>query len=275
MIPPVGGCTPVEEPRRALHAMTDALELGHWRAVLDPGAECSPRRVAGPKVLVLWAVVLRIVARSMQLQAQGHVQEAWDQLAEAAALLPVARRQPTPPGGVARAALRLPRRGAPADEELARRIARLVWREQVELSDLRARFAPRRSRARGELVEACIEHLCWIEFDPFVFTRSPPGTPAWDDGVTLERERSALCLRGSRLRQFGDPTNGTRISKSVWADVGEYRGLCAEALGRLANRPAPAPWCGTADATGLKVRLGRLRAWEHARRWRSDSECWS
>jgi hypothetical protein len=264
----------VEELQRVLRAMTDALELGHWRAILHPGSACSEGRVAGPKGLVLWAVVLRIVARSMQLQAQGRVQEAWDRLAEAAALLPMAWRQPTPPGVVARAALRPPRRGAPLDEELAHRITRLVWREQAELSDLRDRFAPRSMKPRGELIEACIEHLCWIEFDPYVFRRPGPGAAPWDDGVSVERERSALCLRGTRLRQFADPANGTHISKSVWSDVGEYRGLCAEALGRLAGRPAPAPWCGTTDASGVKVRLGRLRAWEHARRWRADSECW-
>jgi hypothetical protein len=263
----------VEELRRALQAMIDALELGHWRVVLHPGAECSAGRVAGPKALVLWAVVLRMVARSMQLQAQGRVQEAWDQLGTAADLLPAARRRPTPPGDVARAALRPPRRGASVDEELGRRITRLVWREQFELTDLRSRFAPGRLRARDELVEGCIEHLCWIEYDPFVFAPLTPGDAAWDDGTSVARERSVLCLRSTRLRQFADPAEGP-VSKSVWIDIGSYRGLCAEAFDRLADRPVPAPWCGTPDASGLKVRLGRLRAWEHARQWRADSVCW-
>lgn len=263
----------VEELRRALQTMTDALELGHWRAILHPGAACPGEGVAGDKGPVLWAVVLRMVARSMQLQAQGRVQEAWDQLGKAADLLPAARRRPTSPGDVARAALRPPRTGASADEELTRRIARLVWREQFELAELRTRFAPGLQRARDELVEGCIEHLCWVEFDPFVFAYVAPGAAAWDDGTSVARERSVLCLRSTRLRQFADPTQGA-LSKSVWIDIGAYRGLCAEAFDRLADRPAPAPWCGTADASGLRVRLGQQRAWEHARRWRADSTCW-
>lgn len=257
-----------------LQTMTDTLELGHWRAILRPGAERPGETGAGPRELVLWAVVLRMVSLSMQRQAQGRVQEAWDRLGEAADLLPVARRQPTPPGDVARAALRPARRGASVDEELARRITRLVWREQFELTDLRNRFSPGLQRARDELVEGCIEHLCWVEFDPFVFAQLPPGAAAWDDGTSVGRERSVLCLRSTRLRQFADPTVGA-LSKSVWIDIGAYRGLCAEAFDRLADRPAPARWCGTADASGMKVRLGQLRAWEHARRWRADSACWS
>jgi hypothetical protein len=221
----------------------------------------------------MWGVVLRIVARSMQLQAQGHVQEAWGELGNAAQLLPRGRRQPTPPGAVARAALGPRRRAASVDEELAWQITRLVWREQFELSYLRDRFARDLLRAREELIEACIEHLCWIEFDPFVFSRPGPGAPAWDDGVSVDRERSGLCLRGTRLRQFADPSERA-LSKSVWIDIGAYRGLCAEALGWLADRPAPAPWCGTADTSDLKVRLGRLRAWEHARQWRADFGHW-
>jgi hypothetical protein len=264
----------VDDLRQALQVMTDALELGHWRVVLCPEPTCPGSHVAGPRQLVVWGVVLRVLARSMQLQAHGRVQDAWDQLCEAAGLLPRARRAPTLPGESALAALTPPPRDASLDEELAWRIARLVWREQSELTDLRNKFAPGLLKPRGELIEACIEHLCWIEFDPFVFSRPTSGMSAWDDGTSVARERSVLCLRGTRLRQFADATEGSRISKSVWIDIGGYRGLCCEALDRLADRPAPAPWCGAAGTSGLRVRVGRLRAWEHSRRWRDDLRYW-
>jgi hypothetical protein len=268
----VGGmCTggALDDLRQTLRVQVDAVELGHWRVILHPQAA----RVAGPRRLVMGGVVLQMVARSMQLQAQGRVHDAWDLLGKAATLLPSVRRRLIGSGEFAVAVLRPPR-DASVDEELAWRITRLVWREQFELSHLRELFASGQLKARGELVEACIESLCWIDFDPFVCLRRSPGAPAWDDGVSVDRERSTLCLRGTRLRNFANGANRKPISKSVWEDIGGYRGLCAEAFDRLADRPAPAPWCGTAGASDLKVRLGRLRAWEHANQWRADVDHW-
>jgi hypothetical protein len=252
--------------------MIDALEVGHWRLILRPRPPRAGRRVAGPVHLVRWGVVLRLVAVSMQLQARGRVQEAWERLGEAAVHLPVALRRLPPAGDVAVATLVPAPPSASPDEELARRIARLVWREQYELLHLRNRFAPGLMRPRDQLVDACIEHMCWGEFDPFA--SDVPRASTWDDGVTLANERSVLCRRGSRLRQFADPTKGD-ISKSVWIDVGEYRGLRARALERLADRPAPAPWWEAPGTADLRVRLGQLRAWQHARTWRDDLGCWS
>jgi hypothetical protein len=152
---------------------------------------------------------------------------------------------------------------------LAWRTARLVWREQAELEDLRCRLAPGRVTPRDELIEACIQHLFWVEFDPFAFYRTAPGQLLWDDGTTVDRLRSVLCVRGSRLRQFADPMAGRR-SQAVWQDIGGYRGLCAAAWDRLAAQDAPAPWCGVAGTSGLPVRRGRLHAWRHACRRRDD-----
>src|SRR5207342_1030281 len=102
-------------------------------------------------------------------------------------------------------------------------------------------------------VEACIEHLLWVDLDPF----APAHLPLPD------RSRTSLCRRGSRLRQFADPT-ACDISQSVWRDVGAFPGLCAEALDRLADRRAPAPWCDAEGVDDLPVRRGRRRAWEYA-----------
>ena len=52
--------------------------------------------------------------------------------------------------------------------------------------------------------------------------------------------------------------------------MGGYRGLRAAALDRLASRASPAPWCAMDGVSGLKVRIGRQRAWQHALRWRED-----
>ncbi len=263
----------LDELRHMLRLQVDAVELGHWRAVLHPEAARLEVRVAGPRRLVMWGVVLRMVARSMQLQAQGRVHDAWDLLGKAATLLPRGRRRPIGSGEFAGAVL-LPPRDASVDEELAWRITRLVWREQFELDHLRELFKSGELKPRGELTEACIENLSWAYFDPFVCSRRGPGAPAWDDGVSVDHERSTLCRRGTRLRHFANVTNRKPISKSVWDDIGGYRGLCAEAFDRLADRPAPAPWCGTVSTSDLKVRLGRLRAWEHARQWRDDVGYW-
>jgi hypothetical protein len=158
---------------------------------------------------------------------------------------------------------------SPGDEQLAPRLARLVWREQFELEDLRRSVAARRCAPRDELIEACIQHLYWVEFDHCAFYRPAPGAPSWDDGTTVDRLRSVLCLRGTRLRQFANPTAGN-LSQAVWQDIGGYRGLCAAAFDRLADRPAPVPWCGVPRTSGLQIRRGRLRAWQHATRRGED-----
>ena len=121
------------------------------------------------------------------------------------------------------------------------------------------RVAVGRVTPRDELVEACREHLCWVEFDHCAFYRVLPGRRHWDDGTTVDRLRSVLCLRGSRLRQFADPTAG-RLSQAVWQDIGGYRCLCAAAFDRLAGWPAPASWSGVPGTSGLATRRGRLRA---------------
>jgi hypothetical protein len=245
------------------------LDRGDWRAVLRPPG-FGGRAIAGSGDLVRLAVALHVVARSMQRQAQGRLDDAWDRLGEASALLSAQlSRRDASTGSTLAALAPKPPNDPPADVILAWRTARLVWREQVELEDLRCRVAPGRVTPRDELIEACIQHLFWVEFDPFTFYRAAPGRPLWDDGTTVDRLRSVLCVRGSRLRQFANPTAG-RLSQAVWQDIGGYRGLCAVAFDRLAVRPAPAPWCGVAGTSGLTVRRGRLRAWQHARRRRDD-----
>jgi hypothetical protein len=255
--------------------MLAALEVGDWRAVLHL-ARTRPdaRIVVGSARDTQLAAMLRLMARSMELQAMGDAHDAWDRLEEAAKGLPIALRMPVRASQPSLAALVLEPPGGRADVMLTWRAARLVWREQFELAGLRRRFAPGLMKPRDELVEACIEHISWIEFDPFTWYRPAGGrTSGPTDRTSVARERSLLCSRGTRLRQFADPTAG-EISQSVWRDIGGYRGLCAEALDRLADRPTPAPWCGAERTAGLEVRRGRLRAWEYARDRGDDLGYW-
>lgn len=250
--------------------MLASLEVGDWRAVLHP----EPTRPQAPPMsgrgsLVKLGVVVRIVARSMELQALGEVSAAWIRLAEAAGRLPIRLRRPDRNGTVGLAALETKPRDGAAEIDLAWRVARIIWREQCELTELR-RDVALATTARDELIYACIEYLCWIDFDPFTWHQ---GRPAGVEVTSVDRRRKALCSRGTRLRQLSDPRAG-ELSQSVWHDIGAYRGLCAEALDRLAGREAAAPWCGRPLTAGLRVRCGRLRAWEFARRRRDDLDYW-
>jgi hypothetical protein len=260
-----------ERLQRGLEAMLAALEAGDWRAALsdpDPGRP-QVHAVGGPAPLVTLAVLIRIVVRSMELQALGEVGAAWERLGEAASRLPLRHRRVSRSGTVVRAVLAAKPQDAPIEVDLAWRVARVIWREQYELAELRREVALA-TTARDELILACVEHLCWIEFDPFTWHRS---RRCGGDRTSVDRSRSVLCARGTRLRQFANPRTGA-ISQSVWRDIGAYRGLCAEALDRLAEQERAAPWCGNAATGDLRVRCGRLRAWEFARKRRDDLDYW-
>lgn len=253
---------------RLLLRAVATLETGCWRAVLRPPG-FGGHVAGGPKLLVHCAVALRLIARSMQLQAQGRPVDAWDRLSDAATLLPAGLVRRDPPTGFAFAALPPALSdGAPREERLVVGIARLIWREQTELLDLQRRFAPGRMKASDELIEGCILYLMWVVFDPTTMSPTPPGEPEWDDGVMVEPSRTVLCLFGTGVRVLADPARDTPVSQAPWQDIGGYRKLATKALGRLAKRPAPTPWCGAPGTSGLVIRRGCLRTWQHAREGR-------
>jgi hypothetical protein len=207
----------------------------------------------------------------MQRQAQGHVQGAWELLGDAAALLPPQLVRHDRLTGIALAVLRpSPADDDPVEVRLAVDIARLIWRGQFELAELRDRFAPGRTKARDQLIEGCIRYLCWVQFDPSTFYRTSSRERAWDDGTAVEPSRGVICRFGTAVRRFGDPTADTDLSQAPWQDLGGYRGLGTAAFDRLAGRPAPAAWCGLPGTSGLVVQRGALRAWQHARQRRED-----
>jgi hypothetical protein len=259
---------------QVLTRLAAALEVGYWRRVLRP-PEFGGQVVSGGEHVVRCAMALRLVAISMQRQAQGRLLDGWDRLSEAASLLPARLFQCDASTGVALALLSpVAPGGATAEERLAVAVARLVWREQAELRDLRERFAPERMKAHDELIEAIIHYLFWVEFDPSTYCRRSSKQWSWDDGVTVERSRTAFCRRASEIRRLGDPTATVAVSQAPWQDGGGFRGLYPEALDLLAEREEPAPWCGRRGTSGLVVRRGRLRAWQYARRRREDLDSW-
>lgn len=257
--------------RQVLWTAVRALELGDWRSVLRP-PEFGGAALFGPEHLVRWAMALRLVAGSMQRQAQGRLVDGWDLASRAVNHLPrqLVRRDPATGTAVAVLA-QLPLDSAPTDERLAVGIARLVWREHAEILDLKRRVAADRMRPREELVEGCIQYLTRVTFDPTTFHLEAPHGPVWDDGVAVEPSRAVLCRFGTEVRRLGHPACHTRVSQAVWQDIGGYRGLYANALDALAARPTPAPWVSRAGTAGLAVRPGRLRAWQHARQQREFS----
>ena len=261
---PVG---PHDHRSRLLDALR-ALEGGDWRRVLRDVEAMSGTAHDG--IRLRSTVLLNLVAHSMRLQAQGRPLDAWDRLDEAASLLPPGHRRPdTAEGGSLALLTPAPPRVAPVEQELAWRSARLVWREQHELAELRHKFGNDATRPRDELVEAFIEHLSWVEFDPWTYRTVPP-SPAWADGPTVEDFRSTLCMRADLLREFANPAARVSVSKAAWQDIGGYRGLRAAALAELARRAAPTPGSVTGRATDIPVRRGRARAWEYARRGRGE-----
>lgn len=249
---------------RAVGQVVLALEVGDWPAVLIP-ATSRPvgRGVDGPRAIVRQHAALRCLARSMELQFFGDVHEASVQLESAILLLPDLYAHTA---GRTRVALPPPPDGGAA-ESTTWRIARLVWRELTEIADLRATCAPGRLTPRDYLVEACVHHLMWVDLDPYAPERSRPPAKRPD------QSRGCLCRRASALRRLSAP-DAADVSQSVWLDAGAFPGLRSRALDRLAERPAPASWCGTTGAEELPIRRGRLRAWEHAQRRKQDRDYW-
>jgi hypothetical protein len=253
----------VERLLVALQDMVIALEVGDWPTVVD-GSSSRPagRAVSGPGFIVRQHAALRCIARSMEHQFHGDVHSASEQLDAAVRLLPGAYAHPAD-----RTCVVLPPRPTGTAELTTWLIGRLVRREKAEIEHLRDLFAPDILRARDQLVESCVQHLTRVDLDPFapIQCRKPAPYP--------DQSRASLCGRASALRRLANPL-AVDVSKSVWLDAGGFPGLRIRALDRLAERPDPAPWCGTRGTEDPPVRCGLSRAWEHARGCRRDADYW-
>lgn len=155
------------------------------------------------------------------------------------------------------------------------RVARLLWttaqlvqRERDDLDALRRIFEDI-PRGRRELIYACVEHLAWIEFDPWtvaVHPRDRELTGLDDEAYARLRvgNRRDICTRATSLRQFADVRSGS-VNERTWQRLGGYAGVRELALRVLAEEPATR---GRAD---LPVRRGRQRAWDYAQVWIQDT----
>lgn len=241
-----------------LAGVTRALENGDWRAAtleLSHGGHADGRRD-----LVNLIVALRCVARNMRFQcALGDVEAAQHQLATAARVLVGQDRLPhlaREPAATRRLA------------HLTWAVQRLIHREQADLDRIRLIFVDLR-RGRPEVINAGVEHLTWIEFDPWTVRVHPQDRSLLDlDEDAYRRFRTGnrhdMCVRATRLRQFADTRRGS-VNEKDWQRMGGYPHVREAALRVLAHEPLTR---GRAD---FPVRLGRRRAWEYACRWAADT----
>jgi len=243
----------------ALVSAAQALDRGDWRTVGARLIHGEPS--CGRRETVRLALCLRLIAAGMQKQTVGAPTQAQERLDEAyeAYIGATGRGHPG----------QRPRSGRSA-EFVNWRIGVVLQRERAELAALR-RLGLAARRGQQELVIAYVEHLVWVEFDPFSVL---PG--AQDAGVLgltpqeLERfgvvNRNDLCRRAGELRQFADERTGT-VSPRTWQRMGGYRMIRAQALSMLAAEP---PVRSRTDVP-VRPRLGRQRAWEYARTWVADT----
>jgi hypothetical protein len=141
---------------------------------------------------------------------------------------------------------------------------RVIWREQAELAALRTSLVREHTEARDVLIDAMIEWMRWVEFDPWTCALH-----ALDDLTGIGPARAEFCVRATHLRRFADPTAGD-LSTTVWTKLGGYLGLRDAALRRLAASDL-VPWASTNPLIqDIPVRLGRRRALEYATQWLED-----
>ena len=240
------------------------LEVGDWRrAFILPAGPIVDHDRLQPAHLV---VIMRTTADAMRSQATGDIDGAASRYGTASAMLPAVIARMSRNGQRHAMVARPATTEDPIRANGYWKVACVIWREQLLIEELFTQLNSG-SRARDYLIEAYIHFMFELEFLPFACYRPTKEVPA-PYPETLP-SRDDLCRRATRLRNAAQP-KGADVSKSVWDDLGGYRGLRAAALTRLADRPLT-PWGGDDPSSeGMPVRLGRLRAWQHARTWRHD-----
>jgi hypothetical protein len=249
-------------------AALDGLVAGDWREAYE-----VVRRVtlAGGNPAVRETVAIRLLARAMQLRAYGDVDGSWTTLLSVAGVFPAAKRDrgadhdhifvvPAPDEQNAWSWLMRIAYRQEHEARIQRQRLMDVWNQEV----MEARRDPGSSSRRAALVAACIEHLSWVERDP------------WTWGPRIEEERQA----DAELRRKGLPTSQSfgceigreyflrratilyhsiaprdvGVSRRPWDALRGYRGLREQALRVLADRGEENGDCG------IPCRIGHLEA---------------
>ncbi len=232
------------------------MMFGDWPSILSPKG-IVPVLDGSPETTALY-VVIRIVAFSMRLQAQGDVIEAWKQLAIATErLAPIMFRWVA---GEPQAVVT----PAPTSEigMMYRTwlVSLVIWREQQELLSLRSFFGTSGRTRREQLVAAVVEYMRWVADDPWA------GRRARADRIPVEATRANICARANQLARFANPTARDLRDVAGWKGAGGYSGLYEMALEMVAEGAAE-PWTSRNPATAdLSVREGRRLVWERATR---------
>lgn len=241
-----------------LDEVAAALVRGDWRTAaigLSEGGAAGDHPDLGDVVFSLGCI-----GRNLKFQSvEAEVQAAWYQVEAAARRLNVTVRtrigdEPALDRGG----------GVP---HLRWTTIRLVVRELADLAALRLIFEGL-PRGRRELVYAYVEHLTWIEFEPFTVHVHPSDrrlTGLGDDAYKRWRvgNRQDICARATHLRQFADIRSGS-VNERTWNRMGGYPCVREQALRVLASESV------TRGRTDLPVRLGRQRAWKYACDWLGD-----
>jgi hypothetical protein len=231
---------------------TVRLELGDW---IPLAGLVQPVLISGPELVIRLVRVQHTIAKSMHQQAMGRLIEAEHLLGRAQEL---AQGPPGAPSILAAPA-------SPGPARLAHRVWLVLERERQDLAQLKS-LAGQVDRGRGEIVLACLEHLTWVDFCPYL-QRHPPGVPptTWFVQPSTMNRRD-VCLRATILRQLAGERRGD-VSGKTWDRMGGDRAVRYLALQALAeeqlSRSKP-------PADRPPVRLGRLRAWQYARRLQAD-----
>jgi hypothetical protein len=232
-------------------------EDGDYRQVGSSRFAAAAREPAFARVTSLFVAIARI----HRLLAVGDLYLAEEGIGSAVTRLPDTLRCPSTRTRV----LLPPDLGSGGIEiEVPFRAARVLWREQSELDDLRARAAE--MSAGDALLEAFIEQLTWTFCDPHHVAALVAGRGrGGSNGAQIERTREAICLRATHLRQFGRP-DARSIGPSTWQALDGYEGLLAAALDRFGARTSSVPWWDPAREDTLPwVRPGRRLAWNLAK----------
>lgn len=256
-----------------------ALERGDWRGAYALVAALSrgPRRDDSSQGAADLLACVRMIARSMLMHTHGQVAESWSALAQAAGSCRPAQpgiTQLTPASPAALFVLptptanrhwgRLALIGRREEEMIRSQRDRLL--KAMHTADLDARDHREPLKAQQlALIEAVIDHLSWVEWDPFTWQapvaceKIPPSLDLTRGGIG-DLGRNYLLRRATVLYQSVFPREGG-IGRTVWDQMGGYRQVRGRALGEL-NERGP-----DVEPVGVPYRIGYARTLQDAALW--------
>jgi hypothetical protein len=217
-------------------AAVEALEHGDWRA----GRALAAARLHD--VDGLRAVAM--LAGSMRLRCLGEVEQSWLHLARmdaATAPRPHAPLRPRLDGDGDRLLPAL--FGEASPNAFVNRVRDVGRREATAAAEQVRKLRNHEHSKRAALVEACADHLTWVEFDPWTWrlaARGDRGEAGAAPRIGDRAGRDYFLRRATRIQQWVSPRRGS-VSRRVWDALGGYRAVRAEAFLRILELEAARP----------------------------------